>query len=327
MTEAHTDPFTLPLQYGGRLARCRLAWRLTGPRERESPTLLVMGGISADRRVAGDEGWWPWAVGPGCPIDTRSHRVLSFDYVGGRGDSTAEWKGGLDRDGVGVVSTRDHADTVAALLDHLALERLDAVIGASFGGAIALALAARHPERVGRLLVIGAAEAPHPLATAVRVVQRRIVREGLATGRTIPALHLARAIAITTYRSEREFDARFGEPVESFGQEMTFSVERYLDHNAERFAATWSAAQYLCLSRAIDLHRVEPSAVRCPVTVVAVSGDRIAPPWQLDRLANRLAHGSFVEIDSLVGHDAFLADPDQIVPVLRRFQAPDEVAA
>lgn len=327
MTEAHTDPFTLPLQYGGRLARCRLAWRLTGPRERESPTLLVMGGISADRRVAGDEGWWNWAVGPARPIDTRSHRVLSFDYLGGRGDSATEWEGGLDRDGVGVMSTNDHADAVAALLDDRGIARLDGVIGASFGGAIALALAARHPGRVGRLLVIGAAEAPHPLATAVRVVQRRIVREGLGTDRPIPALHLARALAITTYRSEREFDARFSEPAEAVGPHTAFSVERYLDHNAARFADVWSAEQYLGLSRAIDLHRVEPSAVRCPVTVVAVSGDRIAPPWQLERLARQLERGSFVEIDSLVGHDAFLADPDRIVPVLRRFQTPDEVAA
>ena len=328
MTEELTDPFTLPLQYGGHLTRCRLAWRLHGPADAGAPVVLVMGGISADRRVAGDErSWWSWAAGPACPIDTRTHRVLSFDYVGGRGDSSAVWDGGLDRDGVGILSTDDHADSVAALLDHLGLRQLDAVIGASFGGAIALAFAARHPERVGRLLVIGAAESPHPLATAVRVVQRRIVREGIESGRRIEALHLARALAITTYRSDREFDARFDAPVEVDGHRLAFAVEPYLDYNAERFAASWSAEQYLCLSRSIDLHRVDPSDVRCAVTVVAVSGDRIAPPWQLDRLVRSLGRGTLVEIDSIVGHDAFLADPDRIGPVLRRFQAPGEVAA
>lgn len=46
----------------------------------------------------------------------------------------------------------DHAQTIAALLDHLRLEQC-AVIGHSFGGAVAITLAAQRPDLVGRLVL------------------------------------------------------------------------------------------------------------------------------------------------------------------------------
>jgi pimeloyl-ACP methyl ester carboxylesterase len=47
------------------------------------------------------------------------------------------------------------ADDVAALLKHLKMEQAD-VFGYSMGGNVALALAIRHPDRVGRLAINGA---------------------------------------------------------------------------------------------------------------------------------------------------------------------------
>jgi pimeloyl-ACP methyl ester carboxylesterase len=47
------------------------------------------------------------------------------------------------------------ADDIAALIDHLGLEKPD-VVGYSLGGGVALQVAIRHPEKVGRLVAASA---------------------------------------------------------------------------------------------------------------------------------------------------------------------------
>ncbi len=55
------------------------------------------------------------------------------------------------------------------LLDALGIEKAH-VVGNSFGGAIALALAILHPERVGRLALMGAAGVPFPITPGLDAV-------------------------------------------------------------------------------------------------------------------------------------------------------------
>jgi pimeloyl-ACP methyl ester carboxylesterase len=61
------------------------------------------------------------------------------------------------------LSIEQMADDVAALLKLLRIERVD-VFGYSLGGSVALALAIRHPDRVGRLAINGANFAPFEAA-------------------------------------------------------------------------------------------------------------------------------------------------------------------
>jgi 2-hydroxy-6-oxo-octa-2,4-dienoate hydrolase len=61
------------------------------------------------------------------------------------------------------------ADQVLGLLDALGLERAS-VVGNSFGGAIALRLAARHPDRVERLVLMGSVGVPFPITEGLDAV-------------------------------------------------------------------------------------------------------------------------------------------------------------
>jgi homoserine O-acetyltransferase len=308
-----TLPAPLPLHHGGSLPMVRLAWRLAG--DPWLPVVVAIGGISAHRCVFDAErpaaGWWREVVGPGQALDTRRCAILGIDYLGAQGDSTASAPG----ERFPSLSSYDQAEALAALLDHLRLTRIRAIAGASYGGMVALAFGERHGRRVERLLVISAGDRSHPLATAWRSVQRRTVRLALQAGRASDGLELARALAMTTYRSPEEFAARFDAQPRRVAGRFVFPVEDYLYARGRDYATRVQPEHFLCLSESIDLHRVDASRVAVPCTVVAVREDLLVPLGDLRALVARLPRAELVEISSPHGHDAFLKEPVQLKPV------------
>lgn len=323
-----TVPGGFELDRSGVVRPCAVAWELVG--SGDAPVVAVLGGISAHRHVRSHrddarQGWWEDFVGPGRALDTDRVRVLSIDWLGGPGDSsTPGGVNGMAPDApegdLPSLTTRDQAAALAAVHAGLGLPPLRVVVGASYGGMVALAFAADHPGRVERTLVLGAAHEPHPMATALRAIQRRIVGLGRRGGREREGMALARALAMTTYRSAAEFAERFPVRPESDGPRgERFPVESYLDHHGETFARRFDPRSFLLLSRSIDLHRVDPGRIRGPVTLVAFRGDAIAPPWQLRELRDALpGEAELVEIATPRGHDAFLTDVEPVSEVVRR---------
>lgn len=309
----------LALERGSVLEAGRIAVRTAGPAD--APTVLVLGGISAGRAVVaapGEEtaGWWEAVVRPGRGIDTSRYRVLSIDWLGGRGDSTPAGELPRTPPAEPQITPRDQAAAIVGALDALGIGRLHACAGSSYGGMVALALASQSPERVARLAVLGAAHEPHPMATALRGLQREIVRLGVARGDPREGLILARGLAMTTYRSAREFALRFADgPGEPDGSRR--GVAGYLRARGERFADAFTPDAFLCLSQSIDLHRVDPASIRTPVTLVAFEPDAIAPAWQIRALADQLP-GPWVlrTVRSQYGHDAFLREPTIVGAIL-----------
>ena len=106
-----------------------------------APLVLLHGGLGSGEMF-----------GPILPILSANHRVIAVDLQGhGR---TADVDRPLD--------VRLMADDIAALIGHLGLDRPD-VMGFSLGGGVALHTAVRHPELVGRLVVVSA----HAWRTAI----------------------------------------------------------------------------------------------------------------------------------------------------------------
>ena len=307
-------PGDFPLHHGSCLREARIAWRLAGAAN--APVICALGGISAHRRVCltddPRDGWWDEAAGADRALDTESFRILSFDYLGGSGASSGPRSDGGVAADFPAISSYDQAEALRRLLDHLGIGALAAIAGASYGGMVALAFGERLPERVARLLVIGAADRAHPLATAWRSVQRRAVRFALDCGRPAEGLELARALGMATYRSAEEFAARFAGCALRDGRRFVFPVEEYLFARGRDYAARYSAESYLALSESIDLHRVEADRIFVPTTVIAVREDQLVPLADARALAARLPHGRLHEISSIYGHDAFLKEPEQL---------------
>ena len=308
-------PGTVRLHHGAMLEGVHVAWRLSGPVR--APVVVALGGISAHRVIYSQgqaRGWWDGIVGPGLALDARRFRLLGFDFLGGSGAST----GPRSPARFPSVSTYDQAELLVALSNHLGIARLHAIVGASYGGMVALAFAERYPERVERLLVISAADDTHPMATAWRSVQRRVLRYALSHGEGSRGLELARALAMATYRSPEEFTARFRASPERSEDGFVFPVERYLFARGADYATAYRPEAFLCLSESIDLHAVDANRIRTPTTIVGVREDQLVPLADLRALAARLGSPSrLVEISSIFGHDAFLKEAGQLGPIFR----------
>jgi homoserine O-acetyltransferase/O-succinyltransferase len=301
-------PADFRLESGERLAQRRLVGRLHG--RAGAPLVVVAGGISADRFVHRTEtkglGWWSGAVSVRGPIDLNRLRVLAFDYAPEAAGERPV-----------TITTQDQARLLALLLDALGEDRVEAFVGCSYGGMIALAFADLFPERVGELVVVSAAHRPHPQATAWRGIQRRILMLAEAAGRPEDGVALARELAMTTYRTPDELAERFETSApDRAGQ--AYPVCDYLQARGRAYRNQTTPARWLSLSDSIDRHVVTPEAIRTPVTLVGFTSDQLVPIDDMRELAARLpALFRFVEAPSLYGHDAFLKEDALVGDILR----------
>lgn len=302
---ARLDPEPPPFEQPLSATYLGLDFEILGPLD--APVVVVLGGISASRHVTssiGDPrpGWWEEFAGPGRIIDTNRFRILSIDY-------REEGSGGEP------LTTFDQARALARSLDSARIESVHAIVGASYGGMVALAFAAIAPERVNRLIVIGAAHESAPIATALRILQRRVVELGLTTGKSQEALVLARGIAMTSYASPDEFGRSITGAESNDAWERSSAIGDFLGTGGAAFARKCTPERFLALSESLDSHQVSPEKIRVPTTVIAVREDTLVPIDQARQLARNLGGPcTLVEISSSHGHDTFLNADHLIAP-------------
>lgn len=116
----------------------------------EGPALLLLHAGIAHRRM------WDEHLEP---LAAAGHRVIAVDLPG-FGEAPT---------GPGPVA---HWEGVVETMDELGIERAS-IVGSSFGGAVALRVAALHPQRVSSLLLFSAPAVPtRPLTRAARGLGR-----------------------------------------------------------------------------------------------------------------------------------------------------------
>ena len=122
---------------------------------------------------------------------------------------------------------------------------------------------------------------------------------------------------MTSYLTPRYFEERLTEDERSDVRVAEDRIGRYLRAHGERFADQWTSERYNSLSLSLDLHTVRPEEITVPTTVIAVSSDRLVPIAQSRELARRLGGPSqLIELDSSLGHDAFLGDWPRLAPFI-----------
>ncbi len=290
------DPFIL--ESGESLHAAKLSWECTG--RENAPLIVVLGGISAHRRC---DDWWQAQCGADRALDTRRFRLLSIDWLGGCDDSS----GPGAAESFPAVSTTDQARAILLLLNRLGVRHVQAVVGASYGGAVAQHLAALLGRRLGRLVLLSAAHKPSQFALALREIQRSILDLGENSAQ---ALALVRALAIVGYRTPEGFEQRFA---------SSGGATAWLAQHGRAFAERFNASSYRCLSASLDSHCIDPAAITVPTTVFSVAEDLLVPPSLSREFADAcVGPCELVEIESDYGHDAFLKEEAIVGDLLHR---------
>jgi 3-oxoadipate enol-lactonase len=211
-------------------------------------------------------------------------RVIRVDSAGaGRSDLAGD---------IGI-SITTHADDLAAVLDALDVDAA-AVVGHSMGTLVARDLAARHPDRVSALALLGAVRVP---TEAARQAQRDRAATVRAQGTAVvaPAI-VANALSATTRRDKPEVAA--------------FVRELIMRQDAEGYARNCEA-----LAFATD---PGPVAAGLPLLLVTGADDAVGPPEASREIAD--AYGTAtVEVLPGVGHWTTLEAAGPVTDLLLKF--------
>jgi homoserine O-acetyltransferase len=315
------------LESGVRLPELIVAYRHDGPAPEVAPQVLVIHALTGSADAAGD--WWAPLIGPGLALDTTRVGVLCANLLGGRYGTTGPTSidphlGVPYGPGFPHVTTRDQARAIWRLADALGIERLALVTGGSLGGMVALEVALERPTQLGHLLPMAAPAALGPMSLAWNHLQATLI-ERLG----VDGMALARQLAMTTYRSEADFDERFGRERQADGR---FEVVSYLEHQGHKLVERFDPETYRVLAGAMDRHDISRdrgslvdalrplAAAQVPITGVGIEDDILYGPRQVRALlAAATAAGvrtRYVEIASSKGHDAFLVEWPQLTTIV-----------
>lgn len=185
------------------------------------------------------------------------------------------------------------ADDVAALLDQLGIERAT-VGGLSMGGYVSLAFAARHKERLERLILADTrAAADSDVARAGRADALALV-----DAQGVPALVERQLFALLSSGASETVRAK----VRSIGNEQQPA----------------GVKAGICALRDRPDRQNDLSAIACPTLVLSGTEDKISTPAEMADMASAIPGSRLVEIGA-AGHLSNLENPADFVAAVASF--------
>ena len=350
----------LPLDSGAIFSPLEIGYETWGELNAEkSNAVLICHALTGDQFVAGPNpvtgqpAWWANLVGPGRIIDTNRYFVICSNVLGGCMGTSGPASIGPDGQPYGlsfpVITIADMVRAQAALIDHLGIERLFAVIGGSMGGMQVLEWIASRPDRVGSAMPIASAARHSAQNIAFHEVGRQAVMADpdwqggayqIKGTKPVKGLSVARMAAHITYLSDAALHRKFGRRLQdrnevAFGFDADFQIESYLRYQGSRFVDRFDANSYLYITRAMDYFDLAAgfngrlsdafTAFKGRACVVSFSSDWHYPPADSHHITRAMIGAgvevSAFEVETDKGHDAFLLDEPQFHEAMAGFLA------
>ena len=351
------DVGPIALELGGVLPDVRVAYETFGTLAPDaSNAVLVLHALTGDAHVTGPDGpgqltggWWEGLIGPGLALDTDRWFVVCPNVLGGCQGTTGPSSIAPDGTPWGsrfpYITIRDQVAVERAFSAAIGIARWSFLLGGSMGGMRALEWAIGSPDLIDAALLLAAGAAA--TADEIGLYSSQVMAieadpnwrggdyydappgEGPHRG-----MGIARRIAHLSYRSDTEFDTRFGRAPQGEEDPLRggrYAVESYLDHQADKLARRFDAGTYVALTRAMNTHDVGRGrggvaaalgSIRVPIVVGGLDSDRLYP-LRLQREVSALTPSATEVrvIESPFGHDGFLLEIDAVGDLVRETAA------
>lgn len=364
MKTIETQFFTydsLKLQTGETLGPVTLAYETYGElNEKKDNAILLFHALTGSQHAAGfnpevpgvgerwnkecQTGWWEDFIGPGKALDTDRFFVVCANYIGGcygsTGPSSINPATGIPYGGTFPhIQFSDIVDSQIPLLDHLSIETLHAVVGASLGGNLTLTFAVRYANRVERVLPIACGLAATTLTRAHNLEQILAIENdpNFCDGNyydgvpPVRGLALARMISHKTFVSLNVIEQRAHDRLEQEKDEFSWykihtPIESFLLHQGRKLIRRFDANSYIQLIAAWSKYDLLENCgagsfkdlfAPCKhqkYLVISIDDDVCFYPGEQREIRDRLKENGIAceyhNVPSDKGHDSFLLEPD-----------------
>ncbi len=334
-TEYYKHQGGLLLESGEHLPELTIAYNTYGELNAAGDNAVwVCHALTANSDVAD---WWPHTVESGRFLDPEKHFIVCANILGSHYGTTGPLhinsaNGEPYYNDFPPFTIRDMVNAHIILAQRLGITRLHALIGSSVGGYQAIEWAVMQPAFVDRLVLIATGAKSEPWMIAVNETQRMAIRADQTFGQRSPdagmaGMAAARAIGLLMYRGVEGYNLtqhEHGDPDKTTG----FRAASYQRYQGEKLCRRYNAYSYYHILDAFDTHNVGRgrggmdaalATITARTLLVAISGDLVFPPSDLEYMHGRIRGAELHTITSAFGHDGFLVEHEKLNDVLYPF--------
>lgn len=324
---------SLTLESGEILKSFELAYTTYGQLNGErSNVIWVVHALTGDSNAAE---WWNGLIGEDKFFDPATHFIICANLLGSCYGSTHPFSENPESGtpfyyDFPQLTTRDLAASLERLRIHLGIEKIQTLIGGSLGGQVSLEWSLTLGRKLENAVILASTAKTSPWVIGFNETQRMAIESDCTWGECnemagSKGLETARAIAMLTYRHPDDLSIKQSENAEKLDG---FRASSYLRYQGQKLAKRFNALSYWTLSKAMDSHdlgrgrggvKAALEKIEARVLTIGVNSDLLFLPEECQFISQKVKRGTYKEIKSTAGHDAFLIEYEQLTYFLKSF--------
>ncbi len=273
--------------------------------------------------------WWPGIAGDFFVLDTKRFNIICANILGSCYGSSGPLHHNPDTGKpyyrhFPQLTVRDLVKAHILLADHLAISRIDLLIGGSVGSHQAIEWSVMQPERIKNLAIIAGSAVSSPWLKAFSASQRMAIEtdptyyEDRPDG-GVAGMGVARSIALLSYRNGMAYNiTQYAENESPF---IVSRAESYQRYQAKKLMKRFNAYSYYILTQTLDSMdagrdrgglKKALARISAKTLVLGIKSDLLFSVEEQKLMDDLIPNSTLNLIDSDFGHDGFLIEKDAL---------------